>query len=101
MKIIQGLVVVSVLFLTIGCTASHTQEQTNQRYASSYASVNKALKEDENLTKKDLVICFREKPLGTLIAQTVCRTPELMALDREKTKDRMTRTELRSFTDNR
>lgn len=101
MKIIQGLVVVSVSCITVGCTTSHTQEQTNQLYASSYASVNKALKEDEHLTKKDLVICFREKPLGTLIAQTVCRTPELMALEREKTKDRMTRTELRSFTQNR
>lgn len=99
MKMIQGLVVISVLFVTVGCTKSHTQGEANQRYASSYASVNKALKEDEKLTEKELVVCVREKPIGTLIAQTVCRSPELMALDREKTKDRMTRTELRSYTE--
>lgn len=99
MKMIQGLVVISVLFVTVGCTKSYTQGEANQRYASSYASVNKALKEDEKLTEKELVVCVREKPIGTLIAQTVCRSPELMALDREKTKDRMTRTELRSYTE--
>ncbi len=101
MKIMHGLVVVSVLFITAGCAKSYTQEQTNQRAASAYASVNKAIKADEELAKKDLVVCFREKPIGTLIAQTVCRTPDLMALEREKTRDRMTRTELRSYTDNR
>jgi hypothetical protein len=101
MNIMQGIVVVSVLFTVVGCAKTYTQEQTNKRSAASYASVNKALKNDEGLAKKDLVICFREKPLGTLIAQTVCRTPELMALEREQTRDRMTRTEMKSFTDNR
>lgn len=101
MKIMQSLVVASVLITTLGCAKSYTQEQTNKRSAASYASVNKAIKQNGELAKKDLVICFREKPIGTLIAQTVCRTPELLALEREKTKDRMTRTELRSYTDNR
>lgn len=101
MKIVQGLLMVSVLFMTVGCAKNYTQEQANKGYASSYASVNKALKADERLAQKEIVVCFREKPIGTLIAQTVCRTPELMALEREKTRDRMTRTEMRSFTDNR
>lgn len=101
MKIKHGLVVVSALLITTGCAQSYTQEQTNQRAASAYASVNKALKSDEELAKKEIVVCFREKPLGTLIAQTVCRTPDLMALEREQTRDRMTRTEMRSYTDNR
>jgi hypothetical protein len=101
MKIMHGLVVVSALLITAGCAKNYTQEQTNQRAASAYASVNKALKADEELAKKDIVVCFREKPLGTLIAQTVCRTPELMALEREQTRDRMTRTEMKSFRDNR
>lgn len=101
MKIMHGLVVLSTLLITAGCAKSYTQEQTNLRAASAYASVNKAIKADEDLAKKDLVVCFREKPLGTLIAQTVCRTPELMALEREQTRDRMTRTEMKSFTGNR
>ncbi len=101
MKIMQSLVIASVLITTVGCAKSYTQEETNKRSAASYASVNKAIKQNGELAKKDLVICFREKPIGTLIAQTVCRTPELLALEREKTKDRMTRTELRSYTDNR
>ncbi|MCT6701179.1 hypothetical protein N3Z11_16440 [Rheinheimera sp. 4Y26] len=100
MKIVQGLVVVSVLCMTAGCANNYTQEQVNKKHAAYYASVDKALKQDENLAKKELVVCFREKPVGTLIPQTVCRTPELMELEREKTKARITRTQLKSFTDN-
>jgi hypothetical protein len=101
MKLQSGLLVMFALVLITACANPNTKELANLRAASAYASVNKAMKEDQELAKKDFLICFREKPMGTLIAQTVCRSPELMALERERTRDRMTRTEMRSFTDSR
>ena len=97
----QGLILGALVLTTAGCAKNYSQEQQNMQAAAQYASVNRAISQDQQNAKKELVICTREKPLGTLIATVVCRKPELLALEQEQSRNRMTRTELRNFNSNK
>ena len=98
MKQIYALTGVAILLTgLVGCSSMPKSQTTKDlETAPQYTQEEKdAMTEEEKValynesmsTQKQKVVCRREKPLGSHISKTVCRTQDEIELDRELAKE--------------